>query len=316
VNRPRLVVLRALGLGDLFAAVPALRALARAFPDHRRVLVAPMWQLGIVRLTETVETVAACADLVRLPPAVRGADVAVNFHGRGPRSTRLLTASAPARLIAFDIATGPAWQDDVHERTRWCQLLEHYGIAADPRDLAVAAPQTRLSRRWQGATIVHPGAASPARRWPVARWGEVAAAEEAAGRQVVITGSASEVALAYAVARAARLPSERVLAGRTGAVELVALIAAGNRLLSADTGVAHAASATGTPSVVLFGPTSPAQWGPPEGGPHIVLWKGGRGDPHGGTLDRRLAAITVGEVLDACARLPQRLQPAALPAGG
>ena len=37
----RLVVLRALGLGDLLTAVPALRGLARAFPDHERVLLAP-----------------------------------------------------------------------------------------------------------------------------------------------------------------------------------------------------------------------------------------------------------------------------------
>src|SRR5262249_6343706 len=39
--KPTLLVLRALGLGDLLTAVPALCALADAFPAHRRVLAAP-----------------------------------------------------------------------------------------------------------------------------------------------------------------------------------------------------------------------------------------------------------------------------------
>ena len=34
-------------------------------------------------------------------------------------------------------------------------------------------------------------------------------------------------------------------------------------MVSGDTGIAHLASAYGTPSVVLFGPVDPAQWGPP-----------------------------------------------------
>jgi hypothetical protein len=58
--------------------------------------------------------------------------------------------------------------------------------------------------------------------------------------------------------------------------------------------------------VVLFGPVSPALWGPPPrigqggGALHVVLWHGdGTGDPWGAELDPALARITVDEVTDA-----------------
>jgi ADP-heptose:LPS heptosyltransferase len=70
-----------------------------------------------------------------------------------------------------------------------------------------------------------------------------------------------------------------------------------------DTGVAHLATAFGTPSVVLFGPTPPSEWGPPPNRPrHQVLWAGRRGDPHGQSPDAGLLAIEVPDVLGALNR--------------
>ena len=57
--------------------------------------------------------------------------------------------------------------------------------------------------------------------------------------------------------------------------------------------VAHLATAYGTPSVLLFGPTAPSRWGPPADGPHEVLWCGdGTGDPWGDEPDPALLRIT------------------------
>lgn len=299
MSRPLLVAYRALGLGDLLTAVPALRALSAAFPEHQRVLAAPWALSGLVRLTAAVDELVDCAPLAPLPVCLHGADVAVNLHGRGPQSHALLLAAGPRRLIAFGRSPDPVWRSGEHEVARWCRLLVESGIPADPADLAIAVPEVPAPAAAVGATLIHPGAASAARRWPPERWADVAVAERTAGRRVVITGSAAERPLADRIARAAGLPDEAVLAGRTDLVELTAAVAAAARVACGDTGIAHLATALGTPSVVLFGPTPPAEWGPPRNGRHIALWAGRRGDSHADEPDRGLLEIRVTDVLAA-----------------
>jgi len=294
------VVLRALGLGDFLTGLPALRALAAAFPHHHRVLAAPAPLAGLAALSGAVDRLVPVDTLTPLPAELGGADVAVNLHGRGPQSTALLDETRPRRLIAFDVGGGPAWRDDEHEVARWCRLLADSGIPADPGRLELAPPGREPPAEAGGATVVHPGAASPSRRWPAERFAEVAAREAAAGRPVVVTGGPGEVALAGAVAEAAGLPGTAVLAGRTDLLDLAATVAAAARVVCGDTGIAHLATALGTPSVVLFGPTPPHRWGPPPDRPiHRVLWSGRTGDPHGAEPDPGLLDIPVAAVLAA-----------------
>ncbi len=288
--RPALLVLRGLGLGDLLTAVPALRALRRAFPGHRLMLAAP------ARLAELLPLIGGVDDLldvcgpgpVGLPAPYGVPDVAVNLHGRGPQSTAALRRTRPGVLLAHAPEEGgPPWRE-LHEVRRWCAFLEWYGIHADPEDLAIRAPG---GSRGPAEVVVHPGAASLARRWPPERFARVAA--ELPG--VVITGVERELGLR--VAALAGLPEERVL--RTGLLELAEVVAGARLVICGDTGMAHLATALGTPSVVLFGPMSPALWGPPPGGRHVALWKGRRGDPHGTRPDPGLLEIGVPDVLDA-----------------
>jgi ADP-heptose:LPS heptosyltransferase len=303
------LTLRALGLGDLLTALPALRALGEAFPTHRRVLAMPAGLAPLALLSGAVDEVVDAAPLRALPAAVRGAELAVNLHGRGPESHAVLLATCPQRLIAFhhsdvpETARAPRWRADEHEVDRWCRLLAEYGIPTDPTRLELLAPGLSLPAvappaAW-GATLLHPGAANAARRWPVERFAEVARAERAAGRPVLVTAGPYEEALARAVARAARLDASAVHTGLT-VLELAAIVGAVARVVCGDTGVAHLATALGTPSVVLFGPCSPALWGPPADRPwHHALWKGRLGDPHAARLDPGLAAISVNDVLSA-----------------
>lgn len=59
--------------------------------------------------------------------------------------------------------------------------------------------------------------------------------------------------------------------GKTSLIELAALIAKADLVLTGDTGALHIATALGTPTVSLWGPTSPAQYGPLTGEGHIVI---------------------------------------------
>ena len=304
---PLLVALRPLGLGDLLTAVPALRALARAFPHHRRVLVTTAGVAPLARHAGVASEVVEGRPLEPLPASLHGADVVVNLHGRGPQSHCVALAARPRRVVAFANGEarvdGPEWRAGEHEVSRWCRLLAESGIPADPDDLTVVAPDRPVPPAAEGATLVHPGAASDARRWPVERWAAVVRSEVAAGRPVVVTGGPDEVDLARAVAGDA-LPPEAVLAGRTDVLDLAAVVGAAGRVVCGDTGVAHLATALGRPSVVLFGPVPPAEWGPPARPYHVALWAGRRGDPLAAEPDPGLLAIGVDDVRAALAQLP------------
>ncbi|WP_345770301.1 glycosyltransferase family 9 protein [Blastococcus saxobsidens] len=304
-------MLRPLGLGDLLTGVPAIRAVRAAVPDHRLVLATTEPLRPLAELIDAVDEVLPARELEPLDWSGPPPELAVDLHGKGPASHVVVADLAPARLLTFDSPgyPGPTWYADEHEVRRWCRLVaEGLGVEADPDALDLAVPAVPPPVR--DAAVVHPGAAHPGRRWPPDRFAAVARHLADAGHDVRITGGPAEVELARSVAAAAGLGEDAVLAGRTTSVELAAVVAAARVVVCGDTGVAHLATAYRRPSVVLFGPVSPALWGPParagERGPlHVVLWHGdGTGDPWGTELDPALARITVDEVTAALDRLP------------
>ena len=304
--RPTAVVLRPLGLGDLLTGVPAIRAVRAAVPEHRLVLATTAALAPLAALVDAVDEVLPARELEPLDWSGPPPELAVDLHGKGPASHVVVADLRPSRLLTFGSPgyPGPAWYADEHEVHRWCRLVsEGLDVPADPDALDLAEPPG--SPLVEGAALVHPGAAYPSRRWPADRFAAVARHLAAAGLDVRITGGPAEMALARSVAAAAGLGESAVLAGRTSSLELAGVVAHAHVVVSGDTGVAHLATAYRRPSVVLFGPVSPALWGPPvragkQGAQHVALWHGdGPGDPWGTTLDPALARITVDEVTTA-----------------
>jgi ADP-heptose:LPS heptosyltransferase len=300
----RALVLRALGLGDFLTGVPALRALRRGLPDHAVVLAAPAALRPLVELADVADELLPVGELEPVPWTGPPPDLAIDLHGNGPASKALLQVLDPGCIVAFGgpgaggtAVSGPEWRVQEHETARWCRLVSTcLGVPADPADLRIEHPRTPPAAR--GAVVVHAGAASAARRWPEERFAEVAGWATRAGARVVLTGSESERPIVERVRRLAGLPRDSCLAGRTDLAALAAVVADARLVVCGDTGVAHLATAYGTPSVVLFGPTPPAWWGPPASGPHEAVWYGTEpGNPHGDTVDPALLRITAADVV-------------------
>lgn len=304
-SRPVVLALRALKLGDLLVAVPALRGLRRAFPSHDLVLAAPGWLAPVLPLIGGINRLLPTPGLDNPLPWKGGVDVAVNLHGNGLESRSRLEELSPTYRIGHAAPgwAGPEWDDSLHERERWARLVSWHGVEASPDDFRLCPPETPAPV--EDATILHVGAAHGSRCWPVERFADVAAILALRGHRVVVTGGPDDAFRAAAVVRAAGLPRTTCAAGIWALDQFAAAIATARVVVTADTSAGHLASAYGTPSVVLFGPAAPEQWGPPADGPHIVLTDERvlRGDPFAEVPDPALLAVLPGQVLDAVDRL-------------
>jgi ADP-heptose:LPS heptosyltransferase len=305
-GRPGLLALRALKLGDLLVAVPAIHALRRANPEHFVILAVPGWLQPIVALIDGVDALLPTPGLDDpLACAPGHIDVAVNLHGNGPESRSLLERLGARRTIGHRAQGqhGPAWRDGMLERARWVRLVSAFGMPGDENDVGLREPD--IVPMVSHATIVHAGAFYGSRQWPADRFAAVAAALSEDGATVLVSGSMADRPRALEIARRAGLAPDAVIAGRLDLGEFAAVVAAADLVVSADTGAAHVASAYGIPSVVIFGPAPPEEWGPPANGPHLVLTDASvrRGDTFASEPDPALLAVTTDQVLSAARSL-------------
>jgi heptosyltransferase-2 len=103
-----------------------------------------------------------------------------------------------------------------------------------------------------------PGAVGPSKRWSY--FAELAEQLTAAGNAVWVLGSPAEAPLAAEIVAAAG-PAARDLTSSDLRNAILALKCA-STCVSNDSGLLHVSAAIGTPTVGIFGPTSPWHWAP------------------------------------------------------
>jgi len=122
--------------------------------------------------------------------------------------------------------------------------------------------RTRCGLEDDGRPVIAfaPGAVGPSKRWPIAAYAEVARQLAAQGFNVWVLGSSNEAPLAGEIVRIAG-PQARDLTSPDLRNAILALKNS-RAAISNDSGLLHVAAAMATPSIGIFGPTSPWHWAP------------------------------------------------------
>ncbi|SFB06530.1 ADP-heptose:LPS heptosyltransferase [Amycolatopsis marina] len=286
----KIAVLRGGGLGDLLFAMPAIHALAAAYPDAELVLLGtPLHAAllhdrpGPVSRVSTLPVATGVHEPKDRAPdeseqerffrevAREPVDLAVQLHGGGRWSNAFLHRLDPTWTVGArteDAAPMSRWLPYRFYQQEMMRALEIVGLAGAPpvyleprialtqADLDVAAESLRGLP--EPLLAVHPGATDPRRQWPPERFAEVAAKCAEEGASVVVLGAPDERELVAEVTELTRqrLPGTAAEAVRGHAdlslSALCGVLARSAVLIGNDSGPRHLAKALGTPTVGIF----------------------------------------------------------------
>lgn len=284
----RVAIIRLRSLGDCVLTTPAIQLLKRFRPDL---------EISIVVEDRFRDLFAGNPDIARiLPPeigALRGAHprLCLNFHG-GTRSA-WMTACSGAR---FRAGFGHfRWQSVYNQRIPRAQEIlgvdrkvhtaEHlasamFWLGVPPAEIPRAKLVSLGHTGRNACATIHPVAATAAKTWRAEGFLEVARQLQAGGADVVFIGGPTDDLSLFR--------DFRTLVGAPLA-EIKSLLSSASIFIGNDSGPAHMAAAFGVPSVVIFGDSDPAIWGPWRTPAEVITDPGGIS---GVRVDQVLAALT------------------------
>ena len=300
-NLTRILVVRLDNIGDVVMLSPALRALRRVSPKARITLMASRAGALAAGLLPEVDEVfvhrALWQDARRelsLNPAReqeliaelrrRDFDAAFIFTSFSqspfPPAYVCYLAGIPLRIAQsreFGGALLTHWvrplSDFTHQVDRNLHLLKEVGIpvgGAGATAIRVSIPQgvqgavdglLRSHGLRGGFVAIAPGATCTARRYPLARYVDVAARLRETGHRVVVVGGPGDQAAGETIVAA--VPGAVSLCGRTSLADLAAILHRARLLIANDSGPMHIGDAVACPMVILYSGTElEDQWRP------------------------------------------------------
>jgi ADP-heptose:LPS heptosyltransferase len=290
----KLVVFRALRLGDMLCAVPALRALRARLPNASITLAGLPWAEQFAQRFPTYidefvafpghpalpEQAAREADLALFYRAMRSRrfDLAVQMHGSGEVTNRIVAAFG-ARMTAGFSADDDAppgrflpYPASGLEPQRLLQLIQFLGAAPAGNHLEFPLAE-RDKQELKDAGIsgnlvagnyvcIHPGASTLKKCWPLNNFAQIGdRLHQEFHLPIVLTGSSTEAELVSMVATQMKTKAiNAALPLSIGA--MAALLSRGRLLICNDTGVSHIAAGLKLPSVVVFSTADIRRWAP------------------------------------------------------
>lgn len=292
----RVGIIRLRSLGDCVLTTPALDILKRARPDLRLAVMVEDRFRDIFEGNPDVEELLPprLGALRRWRPAL-----CLNLHG-GARSA-WMTALSGARhragfghfryKVAYNVRIPRAQEilgveRKVHTAEHLASAMFYLGapISEIPRAKLVAQASRPAMGRPGGPLycVLHAVAATPEKTWRADGFLAVAEHLKRGGLEPVFIGAAGDGVSPFR--------AFRTIAGAPLS-EIKALLAGAALFVGNDSGPAHMAAAFGVPSVVIFGPSDPAIWGPWRTASEVVRTPGGIG------------RVEIAQVLDALTRL-------------
>ncbi|MHB1079206.1 MAG: glycosyltransferase family 9 protein [Prosthecobacter sp.] len=262
--QPRVLVIRGGAIGDFILTLPALRLLRETIAGcHLEVIGYP----AIAELART----AGLADSIRslehrtmaplfaktapideaLAEHLRSFNLVVSFL-YDPDG--LFRASMERVCVKTLIECSPLVKPDgPHASKQLAKGLEKLAMFLENEHLqrAYFQPQPKNQNR----IAIHLGSGSPKKNWPLENWLQVAASFPN-DEVIFITGEAEQ-------ARGIQ-PTGRPIWHALPLTELATRLGTCTAFLGHDSGISHLAAACGVPSLLLFGPTDPAIWSPPQ----------------------------------------------------
>jgi lipopolysaccharide heptosyltransferase II len=168
-----------------------------------------------------------------------------------------------------------------HEADRLLALANRASAGGQPTLHLTAADDAEVERLLAAEGVAPPFVAvAPGSIWGSKRWPHFAALADRLARwqDVVLVGGPGDASLAETIAHAAPDPPARRIvntAGRLTVRQSAALIRKAAALVTNDSAPLHLAQAVGTPTVAIFGPTTPAFGFGPRGPRDVVVEREG-----------------------------------------